>query len=286
MAQTTAIRVSVLEGSYSHLQASGVPLPLCIHMQELGVMLSTAQWTARQSLGGFSVSFFWPAEHKPYLSAAPKLRKPRKRRKKKSKKTDNVTTGPSGEEGTTPSASSITAVPPVSDVNSVANDDPPSEEVDPASPNTLSAISTTTIPAASPLSDVHPVTHSPSSAEDGVSSSAESLDLNACDSVVLDIREVPGVRFVKDGISGWTPVVSKRKKDRQRKRGISPASSSSSSDCDLRLSDCEANFLRRNDMPGIAYKKRSGGSRIWTPIASRTRHRLRTTPSKVKTKLL
>ena len=139
------------------------------------------------------------------------------------------------------------------------NDDLPSEEVDPASPNTLSAISSATIPAASPLSDAHPVTHSPPSAEDGGSSSAESLDLNACESVVLDIREVPGVCFVKDGISNWTPVVSKRKKDRQRKRGIVPASSSSSSDCVLRLSDCEAYFLRRNDMPGIAYKKRSGG---------------------------
>ena len=136
------------------------------------MMLSTAQWTARQSVGGFSVSFFWPAGHKPYLSAAPKLRK---RRKKKSKNNDKVTTSPSGEEGTTLSASSITAVPPVSNGNPVANDDPPSEEVDPASPNTLSAISTTTIPAATPLSNVHPVTHCPSSAEDGGSSSAKSL---------------------------------------------------------------------------------------------------------------
>ena len=67
------------------------------------------------------MSFFWPAGHKPYLSAAPKLTKPRKRRKKKSKKTDNVTTSLSGEEGTTLSASSITAVPPVSDVNPLAN---------------------------------------------------------------------------------------------------------------------------------------------------------------------
>ena len=86
-------------------------------MQELGVMLSAAQWTAIQSLGGCSLSLFWPAGHKPYLSAAPKLTK---RTKKKSKKTDNVTTSLSGEEGATLSASSITAVTPVSDVNPLA----------------------------------------------------------------------------------------------------------------------------------------------------------------------
>ena len=34
---------------------------LYTHMQELKLMLITAQWMAKQLSGGFSVSFFWPA---------------------------------------------------------------------------------------------------------------------------------------------------------------------------------------------------------------------------------
>ena len=82
MAQTSAsIRVSVLEGCYAHLLAVGVPLPLCIHLQELAVRLNSAQWTAKQSSTGFSVSFFWPASgHQPFR---PEASKPRRRRRKK-----------------------------------------------------------------------------------------------------------------------------------------------------------------------------------------------------------
>ena len=77
MAQTV-IRVSVLEGPYTHLQAVGVPLPLCMHMQELKLMLNEAQWTTKQSSGGFSVCFFWPAStagNLPYHSVVLKCKK-------------------------------------------------------------------------------------------------------------------------------------------------------------------------------------------------------------------
>ena len=56
------IRMSVLEGSFAGLQGVGIPLqlPVCIHLQDLGLQLEGAQWTAKQSNTGFSISFFWP----------------------------------------------------------------------------------------------------------------------------------------------------------------------------------------------------------------------------------
>ena len=52
------IRVSVLEGPFTVLSEVGVPLPVCISMQSKGLQLDKALWTARQSNGGFSVTFF------------------------------------------------------------------------------------------------------------------------------------------------------------------------------------------------------------------------------------
>ena len=54
------IRVSVLEGSFTGLQVVGIPLPVCIHLEDLELQLEGAQWTAKQSNTGFSISFFWP----------------------------------------------------------------------------------------------------------------------------------------------------------------------------------------------------------------------------------
>ena len=221
MAQTAAIRVSVLEGSYAHLQAVGVPLPLCMHMQELGVWLNEAQWTAKQSIGGFSVSFFWPASARMPYHPPVRARRRRRRPKKNRSTGSNCKESPSCEEGSAPAASSSTAATPAPDAHL------PSKNVEPASPsgddsvgNTLAGCSTTDVPPVHPLSDAHPDSDL-SSAED-VDSSTESIDLNTCDSVALDVQDVPGVSYVKDGVAGWTPVV---RKHRLRKRKTSPRSS-------------------------------------------------------------
>jgi len=58
MAESERILVSALESSYTELKKFGVPLPVCICMQDKGLQLECAQWTARQSSGGYS---FWPA---------------------------------------------------------------------------------------------------------------------------------------------------------------------------------------------------------------------------------
>ena len=55
MVETTRIRVAVLEDQYVSLGNHGVPLSVCLQLQQLGLQLHEAQWTARHSPGGFSV---------------------------------------------------------------------------------------------------------------------------------------------------------------------------------------------------------------------------------------
>ena len=56
-----------------------------------------------------------------------------------------------------------------------------------------------------------------SSTEDG-SSGSDSFGLKSCESVTFDIRDVPGVSFVRDGKPDWTPVVSLSKRKRQKRK--------------------------------------------------------------------
>ena len=50
MVETPRIRVA---GQYVSLVDQGVPLSVCLHLQQLGLQLQQAQWTARHSLGGW-----------------------------------------------------------------------------------------------------------------------------------------------------------------------------------------------------------------------------------------
>ena len=63
------IRVSVLEGFFAGLEGVGIPLPVCIHLQDLGLQFGGAQWTAKQSNTKFSISFFWPVQRLVVRSA-------------------------------------------------------------------------------------------------------------------------------------------------------------------------------------------------------------------------
>ena len=76
------IRVSVLEGSFAGLQGVGIPLPVCIHLQDLRLQLEGAQWTAKQSNTRFSISFFWPFQDRSTVGANLPCKKRRKRRKR------------------------------------------------------------------------------------------------------------------------------------------------------------------------------------------------------------
>ena len=59
MATKCAASVSVLEGSYSNLYNCGMPLALCVHLEDQGLGLGSAVWTAKQTSSGFSICLFW-----------------------------------------------------------------------------------------------------------------------------------------------------------------------------------------------------------------------------------
>ena len=94
------IRVFVLE-EYSGLHALGAPLPLCIHMQELGLrMAHDALWSSRQSNSGFSVTFYWPwpLSNGVWLSSTPHLDnrwvRPKRRRRRRRRRPANNKSSP------------------------------------------------------------------------------------------------------------------------------------------------------------------------------------------------
>ena len=62
MATSNRIHVSVIEGYYVSLQEAGLPLSVCIQFQDCKLSLRHAQWTARQTGSGFSMSLFWPEQ--------------------------------------------------------------------------------------------------------------------------------------------------------------------------------------------------------------------------------
>jgi hypothetical protein len=53
------IKVAVLEGEFASLVGLGFPLSLSIQVQESCLTLCKAQWRAKSTKSGFSVSFFW-----------------------------------------------------------------------------------------------------------------------------------------------------------------------------------------------------------------------------------
>ena len=75
-----SIQVAV-EGEYAtlHMAGRGLPLPLCMQLQTSRLNLCDADWTAKSSADGFSVTLFWPrTSSKPAIDE-----KKQKRRKKK-----------------------------------------------------------------------------------------------------------------------------------------------------------------------------------------------------------
>ena len=85
MAESAKIFVSIIEGPYTILKECGVPLPVCVSMQDKGLLLGNAQWTARHSNCGFSVSFFWPALESKQVATTTVVKKSRKRKRRPKK---------------------------------------------------------------------------------------------------------------------------------------------------------------------------------------------------------
>ena len=306
MAQESSIRVFVLEAAYTRLQAVGIPMPLCMHMQELGMNMSDALWTSRQTKSGFSVPFFWPTctssvpWYPPlYPTGAgfipPKKRRRRRRKRYTSKKSvvPNVNTqGPvhkqSGKENTStaletppraycdPSQTSLAVDTPLTDhsldtitTKRVTLEPRPSQ----SSQVVSDVIATPTEPSFShvPSFDHHSLrTRTDESETSELVRSDEDeiseLDLNSCEQVVYEVRDVPGVSYVNDGELGWTPVKKKRPRKKAEAADVSVSSESDSND--LCFPGCNISYKSRSGYPGLLVQ---GKSKIWTPIAARTR---------------
>ena len=77
------IRVCVLEGHQAELASAGLPLSVCLRLQELGLPMSAAQWSTRQTKTGFSVSFFWPSSTNVKGGTMASQQRPRNRRRRR-----------------------------------------------------------------------------------------------------------------------------------------------------------------------------------------------------------
>ena len=88
------IRVCILEGHQAELASAGLPFSVCLRLQELGLSMSAAQCSTRQTNTGFSVSIFWPSSTNVRGGTIVDQQKPRsrKRRRRKRKREPNART--------------------------------------------------------------------------------------------------------------------------------------------------------------------------------------------------
>ena len=59
MAEGTKIRVCIADGLHADLAKTEVPLSICLQLQQQGLSMDSAQWSAKHTATGFSVSSFW-----------------------------------------------------------------------------------------------------------------------------------------------------------------------------------------------------------------------------------
>ena len=210
---------------------------VCLQLQQLGVRLHEAQWTARNSLGGFSISFFWPALERNQSSK--KQQKMRRKMNKKSAAAKQVPTQCATIEKKS------------SDTDAVK--DKPGSNTSPIVAHQPSDSTPVVVPSSptSSKSQLSPV--SPSS----------SPNLLKCLDVTYERREQgPGVSYkTKDGKEEWTPVV--RKKRKARKRCESSESDSDGSKVDVSCSRL-VRYEERDETPGLTVFRR--GPATWIPI--------------------
>ena len=254
-----SIRVAVLEGDFAGLSAAGFPLSLCVQLQQSALKLPDALWTAKSSAGGFSVSFFWP-------SVSSQLCYDKKEKKKRRRKRKRKTKAKSSAQCELASAKTTAELQPSSPTSPTdAHLGPESE----AKQNSQTSTSTQV-------------------------NEEKGIDLNSCSNVRYDKRgTVHGVTYSIGDKEGWTPVIGKRAKRsvprhllRRRapphvKAALPPSDESTScdssddSDCsDLVIPDhANVNFSIVDGKPGLQVSTRC--TRSWTPIAARTRAKLK-----------
>ena len=237
------------------LQEAGLPLAVCIQLQECKLSLEQAQWTAKQTTSGFSVSLFWPEQRTSGggVKQPARLSKNSKRHK------------PKRRTHSTPSRPSSNVQLPGS-----------------------SAQAQSSHPLPVTLTDAHPTpqasaTAIPVSADHDQADDEVSPDLLHCDSVRYEMQnDVPGVKYseLRGDEEEWTPVIRRRKKKRILKKEDSGSSSEESCD-EFRMIKFakEVRYRVQDGVPGLRIR-RGNTNHSWTPIspspvANRTRSRIK-----------
>ena len=193
-------RVSMLEGSFTGLQGVGIPLPVCIHLQDLGLQLEDAQWTTKQSNTGFSISFFWPVQ-----DCSTVIGKKRRKRWKRVRCTSGQASSSMGR---------------AQGLNSVDDRKVTRTPIDAHCPTSDSSPS---MPSQGHASQYKVTTESSKSTPSATSARGfpqptsgtnTDVDLTTCSEVQFELRDgVPGVCYQDtENTAGWTPVISRRRK--------------------------------------------------------------------------
>ena len=264
MAAEHRICVSVLEGAVVGLHEVGVPLPVCMHLQDKGARFESAQWTAKQTKSGFSVCFFWPVDE--VAVAMPRKRRRRRRRSTKNRRAKSPVSVTSNElqPAKADERQPISMSAPI-DAHHSGN-----------THHSLTAPEESKLKRASNQQE-------PSDQEElsDQENSSDELDLVTCKPVVFEMRQsTPGVQYVKDGEQNWTPVVRKRKRKRGKTMHTKESTSTSSSDSELDVGTArQVYYQEHGKVPGLYIRRGCTSSSVsWIPIApspvsSRTRAR-------------
>ena len=275
MVETSRIRVAVLEGQYACLVDQGVPFSVCLRLQQLGLELHQAQWTARNSLGGFSISFFWPSALEKNQPTK-KVKKVKKRRVKvKSPSTHISPHGPVSYLQATGSDSPkklgvVSEGSPIDAHHDKSTRPSPllSSTGPPSSPTESPTTPPSELPARPPPSETEPLTRSPSAS---TNTSPQVPNLSKCQDVRYESRNyMPGVSYKSvDGKDEWTPVIRRKRKTVKLFRNCSESESSGSdSEVDVSCSR-KVEYEKRDGIPGLNIYRR--GPAIWTPIQAATK---------------
>ena len=272
-----AIKVAVLEGDFAAICDLGLPFSLCLQLQSSDLKLCEAMWSAKSSSTGFSVSLFWP-----YGVSTERVKSKKKRSRRKRSKASKINTVTN------------VATSPVSPNESSGNARHSDEQVFPnkaqsnKDANYNSQLQTPVTSFALPLE----MSHETSARVSGSDSESE-IDLLSCADVIYEKRgDVHGVSYSdSSNRCGWTPVVGRRKKKtplpehvlrrfppyrRAELQRVNSDSESSGPDEPLHIpQSASVEFTVRNNRPGLHVKTRN--TMNWTPIASRTRARMKGT---------
>ena len=178
------IRVCIVDGLHADLAKTGVPLSICLLFQQQGLLMDSAQWSAKQTITGFSVSFFWPQQCTQYGPKSAGHAGHRRKQKHKGLKRKSGTTALTSDTAAANPIGSAAKQETGSPINAPQADQNPA--LASASPVELSNTS-----MCSPLL----VDHSDYDGE----SVEQAVDLNACTAVQHEQKDdAHGVRFICD----------------------------------------------------------------------------------------